>query len=337
MSEPDPSSSRSFLIQSIDMDELESRLATLLTNYRDALVIVARLPRMGRWPTRTSQKSSEQQPNPSGKQRHRFVIRAFVRLFVELHIRRKLSTIARVLSIEAVALPDSHEHGEKLKAYTKRLEDFRSLLMGWGRLSGFLTKAPLLSALLPLVTAVILKLSGVDFSDASALGASVVERSQSGGWTFLLRFLTFIGIAVLYAYLFLAPFVVGFGFRCKRAIFSGGKTVKDIFEWSPIGPEEEIWQRLPTTNIYQTENMLFKTLRVSKPGEFPLDLFATITPYFSLVAAILISVHSLTLLKYGIAPPKLEIVLAGVIWLGVAFLFFSGVKNYRARVRTNNL
>jgi hypothetical protein len=328
----------SSLIPPLDLVVIESRLGELIDNYRNALRIVSRLPRIGRLETSISRTFKGQKPISSSRLRHRWVIRPFVRLFVEVHIRAKIEGIIRVLNVEGMSLADdSDDRAKKIKLWIKRLHEFRRMLLGWGSLYGVLTKAPLISTLLPLLGAVLLQLSGVDFSGASAFGTSVTKLAQSGGWAFVLGLLKVMAVIILYLYMLFSAVVVGFGFRCKRAIFNRGETVPDLFERNPFVREIENWSEIPTTNIYQTENRLFETLQVPKPTEFPLDLVATFVPYFSFVFALVISVDLLKTWKGGSTLSIWETLAGAAFWFLVVNFFTSGLANFRERVRSKNI
>ncbi len=338
MSLSTPSSDES-LVSPVDMGELTIRLGELLDNYRDALRIVARFPLVGRWRVKTIRR----QPGSAEgfltrRESRRWVVRPFVRFFVELHISRKLKSIIEALRIEEMSLsPVSSEDAKTLKAYTEQLKALRGIVTTPGRVSTFFTKAPLIPFFLPLITAVVLQLSGIDVSDGSALGAALVKLGQAGTWTAPLRLLILIGILVMYLYIFFVPVVIGIGFRGKRAIFAGGETIKDLFEWNPFLRESECWLRLPQTNIYQTENHLFQTLRVPKPREFPLDLVATIFPYFSLVVAVAFSVGLISTLRAGGSVTKWSIIFVLLFWSLVVGFIVGGVGNYRRRVEARDM
>ena len=327
------------LVPPIDMAVLTIRLQELLDNYRDALRIVSRLPRVGRWPVQTIRREPGSATEIStSHEGSRWVVRPFVRFFVELHIRRKLKSIEMVLRIEEMVLdPKSSDENKTLKSYTKQLQALRGIVTRPGRIPAFLSKAPLIPFFVPLITALVLQLSGIDVSDGSALGVALVKLGQAGRWTAPLRLLLLIGILVIYLYIIFVPVVVGIGFRGKRAIFAGGETIKDLFEWNPFVRESERWLRLPQTNIYQTENHLFQTLRVPKPREFPLDLVAILIPYFSLVVAVIFSIEAISTFRAGGHIGTGTVIGVLLFWTLVIYFLVGGIGNYRKRVEARDM
>ena len=315
------------LVPAINMVQLEQRLEKLVGDYRNALRIVARLPRIGRLKTTTT---------PSGRVRRRWVIRPFVGIFVESHIRSKLDAIAAVLSIEATELvDDSNEDSKKLKSWIKQLRALSKMLRGWKGSFTLLTKAPLLAALLPLFGAILGQLVGIDISGAAAFGSSITKLGQSAGSDSILTFLKFLAVLLLYSYILFSAVVVGFGFRGKRAIFSGGKTEPDFFNRDMFHHDKRVdeWQQIPKTNIYHVENDLFEVLRIKKPTEFPLDIVASFTPYFVLVVAIIFAARLVITLRTGQLPSIWQF-LSLLVFLFLLFNYvYSSVSYYRDRIR----
>lgn len=315
------------LVPAINMIQLEQCLEKLIADYRNALRIVARLPRIGRLTTTITN---------SGRVRRRWVIRPFVGIFVESHIRSKADAIAAVLSIEATELvDDSNEDNKKLKSWIKQLKALSKMLHGWKGSFALLTRAPLVAALLPLFGAIVAQLVGIDISGAAAFGRSLTKLGQAAGSDSFFTFLKFLGLLLFYCYILFSFVVVGFGFRGKRAIFTGGKTEPDIFSRDIFHKDLRVeeWHQLPATNIYHVENELFEVLRIKKPMEVPLDIVASFTPYFVLAFAIIAAVAVVTTLWAGQRPSIAQLLML------VAFLFlsynyvYSSISFYRDRLR----
>ena len=346
----------SLSVTSIDLEVLEPRLKELVSHYRNALRFVARLPRIGRHRTRIfrvrGEKKRKAGPLPSRNRMvrlrlhilrflsgrrigRRWVVRQFVSLFVEAHIRTRLERIIKILSIEGISLnDDSDEQTKKIAFYVKRLKEIRESLIDWGRLYGLLTKAPLVSMFLPLAIAIVLRLWGIDFSGTKGL---LESAAKLGAWLFLLTLLKLVAGVGLYLYMFFSAAMVGFGFRCKRAIFAGGEIPKDPFERDHLVAEIEKWDRVPETNIYQAENSLFHALRIQKPKEFPLDLVATFVPYYSLIVAVLFAVQLVLNLKHGAGLSISTVFPVALFGFLAAKFFVSGWLQYRDRAKSGNL
>ena len=171
-------------------------------------------------------------------------MRAFVQLFVEAHIRAKIDVLIELLNIDAISLKEDDPNTKKIEGWIKRLRDIREMLLGWGRYYRLLTKIPLLSALLPL------------------LGAFLLQVIRAAGWRELLSPKSF--ILLFYLYAIVAPLVIRYGFRCKRAIFCGGVTVPVRLMW-PTRGETEVWKQVPKVDIYDAENVADWKWKNTKP------------------------------------------------------------------------
>lgn len=297
----------SVLVPAVDLSQLEERLSKLVDAYRGALRAVSRLPRFGKLKTVIVEISASGAPQPPQEQKRR-VVRAFVQLFVEAHIRVKIDALIELLQVEAISLKGTDET-KKIEVWIKRLRDTKKILLGWGRYYRLLTKIPLLSVLLPL------------------LGAFLLQTVRGVGWRELLSPSTL--ILLFYIYVLVAPIVIRYGFRCKRAIFCGGKTVPVRLVW-PSRPETELWKDFPKIDIYDAENELFEALRKRKSREFPLDLVFSVIPY---VALVFVSWASFDELQKIWAGHRSVVYLVGALgaWLMVAFFFYSPIKYYRQR------
>ena len=78
------------------------------------------------------------------------------------------------------------------------------------------------------------------------------------------------------------------GFRIKRAIFTGGKTVNKLFE-KPDETESILWVNFPDTNIYHLENQVFETIGIPKPKEFPLDFVMNFAVFYIIIIIVFAS------------------------------------------------
>ena len=323
---PDEVADNVLLVPVIDMAQLERQLTELVDCYRTALRVVSRLPRFGRVKTtvitRRNQLSGPEQRS-RGRQR---VARAFVQLFVESHIRARIEVIIDILSIETISLGEGDEKTKKFELWVKNLKELRDKLLGWGRYYGLLTRAPVISALLPFLGAVLLQLVRIDISGTTAFGSSVMKLMQSNGWSSLFAVAKLTAVVLLYLYMLFAAVVVGFGFRGKRAIFNAGKTLHDLF-MIPSIREDELWDGMPQKNIYSAENRVFDTLGVTKAHEFPLDLVVTIVPYFLLGFASIMVFGLVQQLRAGLVP-SLGRVLVSLFSCGVVVIFFYSVVAY---------
>lgn len=315
------------LVPAINIFQLEQCLEKLIGDYRNALRVVARLPRIGRLHTTSSL---------SKRKSRRWVIRPFVGIFVESHIRSKVDAIVAILSIEATALTeDSNEDIRKLKSWIKQLKGLSKMLHGWKGSFTLLTRAPLLAALLPLFGAILAQLVGINISSPVAIGSSVAKLGQSAGWAAIVTLLKLLAVLLLYAYVVFSAVVVGFGFRGKRAIFSGGKTEPDFFSRDIFNKDKRVedWQQIPKTNIYHDENDLFEVLLIKKPTEFPLDIVASFTPYVVLAFAVIITAGLVMTLRSGQLPSIWQF-LTLLVFLFLLFNYvYSSVSYYRDRAR----
>ncbi len=131
--------------------------------------------------------------------------------------------------------------------------------------------------------------------------------------------------------------ILPFGFRFKRAIFSGGRTQAQLF--SNLGRrsyEFHIWA-LPTPNIYQLEREVFQLLGTKKPKEFPIDFVLDITPYLLFVIAIGATAELVSILISGEIPGLWFYVLAIVLWFSIIFIVLSGRHQYLVRKEMRDL
>ena len=318
------------LVGVIDAAQLEPQLTELVGCYRAALRVVSRLPKFGR--VKATVITKREQPNGAERRvrERRRVARPFVRLFVEAHIRARIEVIIDVLSIETISVGEGDAETKKFELWIKNLNELRDKLRGWGRYYGLLTKAPIISALLPFIGAVVLQLVRIDISGTTAFGSSVMKLMQANGWSSLFAIAKLAAVMLLYLYMLFAAVVVGFGFRGKRAIFNAGETMHDLF-MIPSIKETEQWDGMPRRNIYHTENELFKSLGVTKAREFPLDLVVTVVPYFLLGFASIMVFGIVQQLRAGVLPSLGKLLLSLFSCGVVAIFLYSVVAYYKER------
>lgn len=313
----------------INMAQLEPKLDDLLSQYRNALMIIARQPRIGRWRTTTRASGLER-----GRDRRRWVIRPFARVFVESHIRSRINVIVRILKVELIRLTDNDD-AKRLQTWTKRMSDVKRMLPGWTGFYGLLAKAPVIPILFPILGAAISRLLGVDFSGAGEFTTSTMKLAQSGNWQTIFRALLVLAMLLVYVYMLFSAIVVGIGFRFKRAIFAGGSTFPDVLDRLVFDRvwRVEKWKDLPETNIYHVENEVFDAFRVPKPREFPLDLVASTRPYLVFAITIFVTVG----LKTAGSISWQQVVFMLALWFASFSYCYSGIVSYRERVKNGEL
>jgi hypothetical protein len=318
-----------YKIRPIDLAELEECLPRLIDDYRSAIKCVERLPRIGRVRTRIKVERKGEHERSS----HRWVMRPFVRFFVESHIRARLDAIVRPIRLEGLAITnESDGRIKKLRFYVGRIEQFKTVLSGRNSFLRLALKVPLLSALLPPVaSALFFHMTGIDLS---ALTKSGAEPGRAVEWAQVLVGLKLLLVLLLLIYMLLVPLAIRFGFRVKRAIFAGGETIPDLFD--PLAEEIEEWEQTPKTNVYHLESQIFAILDVRKPTEFPLDFVLTFVPYYMFFAMVSATI-GVVITPVDRVTLSLEIVILLVFWAGMATLVVSGIRNYRRRVREGNI
>ncbi len=282
------------MIQSIDLDQLEMNLETLIESYRGALKHVERLPSFGRINIEYDDQSIDQ-----NRQRglirhvyeklsdpyHRWVAKSLVRLFVRSHIKSKLKEINRCLRVESLRLikdTESAKRAKKLKSYISQLDKFdEELSLGLNLPGMFIVRAQWFPPFIAFITPILTKLIGIDFSSIKAFEQSTIQvvSPSISSHTIVLLLVLFIEIYVF----FLSPSINNLGFRVKRAIFSGGKTESwDLFE-EYSKPMLIKWLSFPDTNVYRSENQVFDVLGFPKSKEFPLDFVTSFKFYLAII------------------------------------------------------
>jgi hypothetical protein len=321
------------VLQPVDLDVLETHLETLMKCYRDSLRFVEVLPGFGRvrveYPDDKSPKRKGiaqalyRVTNPG----HRFVVRSLVRLFVEAHIRTRLETLVRLLRIEASASikdSESNARAKKLKALIAPLDDLQKALFSWKQRGALFARFPLLPVLIALATPFLAGYTGINFSGAKSIGESIMTKAQSGGLT---RSLAVAAILLGELYMLLAPALTSLGFRIKRAILAGGKSVWRLFD----EPEHIRWVSFPTTNAYQIENKVFEVIAVPKPKEFPLDFVMGFLPFYVLIIAVLFSAGFISQLVGGERLTLVDALMVGAPWVTLLGYAYHGRKNFLSR------
>ena len=177
--------------------DLDSKLQRLLDGYREALRMVESLPLVGLWPTSVVPMDAGDATGrwlrsfwggvPTSELTSRkLVIRPFVRLWAETHIRRNLYTIVRLLGIRALAIRETDEL-KRSRSLESELSERVEKLFHWGRLRKALTKVMLLPTTLAPVAALFGALIEVNESETASLRRSFVGQLQAiagGGASF---------------------------------------------------------------------------------------------------------------------------------------------------------
>lgn len=252
---------------------LQGELSSLMTGYREAINFIE-----GRryvefhgadWKEPTYSDEEEWKP-PPGTLGWVFLkaimpllrgvlIRIFVKPFVEAHIRARAQALLRHLRVQGV---DSS--GTVVQTYITRLDGLTQVVTGWSQMR---TSAIVLASLLsPILGVVVSRLADTDPSSLRSLFASMGTYKP-----------VFILLGLNVALYFV---VIQFGFRWKRVIFLGGREGSE--SESIFFDKIAVWRGFPTTNIYKTEDRVFKALNLRKPTEFPLDLAVFPGIYFFL-------------------------------------------------------
>lgn len=217
----------------VDVIELGKRLEGLLARYRVAIKIV------DGW------KFIERNAVEGQK---RLILKPLTKWYLEAHIRSRLVSISRALRIEkfrAVNQIDGDLH-KKLSGYLEILEEASEVFFKWGNLLVFFTSLPLILTLLsPLIVG-----SVIDFTSYS-LGNILNEFMKALGQLFFSGDTgkALLILLLIFPFTVLLASIIGLvegSFLAKRKIFLGQK-------------------------IYELETEVYKSLRVNKPIEFPLD------------------------------------------------------------------
>jgi hypothetical protein len=333
----------------LDLGALDSYLPELIRGYRTALKSVETLP--GSFATLpvlryTLQGSIPADPaelkrsiSSRNKRSRRLVSRGLVGLFVDAHVRAKLQDILRLLSIERMGVLADEEAAKKLDFYIKEIDQVLKMLSERSRSRFWLANSPLVSSLLAFAAPILIGLVGIDISGSAALGASVSNLVQSQGVETLIHIVWFVLLVLLYLYIIFAPVAVTFGFRVKRAIFSGGFSEENVFDWRPVIHDRDIayWPGLPTLNIYHLETKLFEMFGAAKKREFPLDFVLSILPYFTWTFAIIYTVAVSSALISGKSPGFENVCALLAFWFLSVTSVIGAVRNYRMRKADGNL
>jgi hypothetical protein len=276
-----------------------AQLNRLLNAYRELLVATTTLPALGRvgvnvvteqstrraeaaaaGATATSQTAAPKEnqtaePRPEEphagtlRRRWRWVSRLPVRLYAEIHVRRQLRHILRLLDREAlrVGRDDQTLSYRELRA---QLQDHADHVTTWPGVARVFRTLPVVPATTGLVVAWYI-----------GVGASRPSGSE------VLWALFSVALLVLTLQILLVAPSIRLGFRAKRALFNGGTT-----DMGPLatGRMEALgtrilWRTLSNVNGYRLEDEVFKALGWEKRKEQPLDLYFTLPHFGFLVIA----------------------------------------------------
>jgi hypothetical protein len=332
-------------IAAIDLVELESRLEALMAGYAGALKYVEHLPRLGRVtvaPDEANRLAQQLSHSPRKVSRvlyrvwypgRRWVARSFVRLFVESHIRAKLETILRYLRIELSACvkgAESNPRAKQLEFYIKQIDLHKSTLFKWRLLGALIVKAPWLPVVIAFATPLLAQATGIDLSSVDQAVQSTILALQSSE---SLQMLGQLGLLVLVLYAVLSPLPAQLGFVPKRAIFSGGKTVRGVYD----RPEFMRWIGFPGLNLYHLETQVFETIGVPKPRELPLDFVMTLTPFYVFALTLFISAASIQSILSGIALTSNTVFWLIACWILTIGRLRDAQHNFRLRTQQGDM
>jgi hypothetical protein len=288
------SDSSLMVIGRAEVPVFQYRLGRLLECYRDILKTVDALPLFGsrRKLVRPLESSEEE-----GKWITPFwggydstpafgrvlVIRPFIRLFVETHIRRQLILIARHLDYELLATNRSENEIEQLRKTQLQLNSTLAKLFGWGRIRRFILKIPWLPIGLAVLTIVITLLTGAEAPSKDLLGKTLVklirewDRTSLVGQVLAVAFWTLMSFYCLC--LLIMP-IAATGFVAKKALFAGGglSSSEDSYFTGP--PYFHVLlEGFPKKNTYLVEDDVVCTLGSKKSFEFQVDQVFSAIPY----------------------------------------------------------
>jgi hypothetical protein len=287
----------STIVESPHLDLLDQKMGILLAGYRDSLKFVDLLPVVGlirasMEPMNSSEASSKwlrpfwgggmpgETTFRQGHQVTKPVVRPFVRLHVETHIRRQLLAITRRLRYEGLTLQESDPRLKRFDFIQSRLGESVEALFGWSGMRRVLIKIPLLP-ILGAGTIFFASLRGLEEPSTEALRKSLLQQVNTHSWGALLH--QAIGIALIVCatfyvlYLLIVP-IVAQGFNAKKALFARGGLSSP--ENNPLGRElyRVVWKNFPPCNIYRAEDEVFDVLGVEKRPELQADvIFAALS------------------------------------------------------------
>jgi hypothetical protein len=201
---------------------------------------------------------------------------------VETHVRMQLQAIGECLRLELIGSVPQHDR-ERIATLKDQLEGAAEPLFRWHRLIGLVPRLPPIAAALPVLAAA----SARPF--AEGVSAHTVVSA----------FLWIVATALVLWILVVWP-SIRLGFRVKRAIFSDGVDLRHPWFHSPgkirwgsfrvpgfYGADGDRRLDFPTSNVYASENDVFRALKRRKPAEVPLDLLFGLTPYLWFVGSVL--------------------------------------------------
>jgi hypothetical protein len=199
------------------------------------------------------------------------VWRALVRLFCESHIRRQLSTLSKIYSLQEGLTLSSNGQATWFENAQKACDKILAAISSWQRLK-------LLAATLwPIVVGLLIaRLGAQNVYDATIKMFS--SQSFKRGSADLLRGLGVAYFVVAIAYLMIP---VSGSFSYKRGLFYPAGRLQAQPKWRQRRLKRRALKlALPSlddeTNIYQLENQLFDLLDSRKRPEARLDLVASV-------------------------------------------------------------
>jgi hypothetical protein len=255
-----------------------------MRGYRDALRFAARMPFVGRYEVRALPNEASDEPTDAGR---RWASQFFTKLYLELHVRKRIETIQSALNREM--LGGTSDERERLSACEAELARRVAPLRRWRTLGSLVSRLPPIAAAVPVLTA--LSVWPVE-GDVDARAA--------------VRALSVLGVTTVALWLLVVWPSVRLGFRVKRAILAGGRDLRhpirhrpEWLEWCGY-PASKGHPALPfpTTNVYELEKRVF-ALVGRKPTEVPLDMIFALGPYLLLAVCVLILVAAFDLAASG--------------------------------------
>jgi hypothetical protein len=321
----------------IDLAHVERELRKLLHGYRFALQYASDMPWLGCSAVSVDPANPRQLRLVS---RWRWGSRFWTRVYVETHVRKQLRAIGECIRLRLLDTEDA-DNSARLKALAEELEAHSAPLFRWNRFGVLVSRLPPVAAAIPVISA----------ASAWPLEGDVELHALRNALLVLLATALVVWTVVVWPSLRL-------GFRVKRAILAGGRDLRrpffnsrgpffnsgDYVTWHGFaapryadGAQERAANPartpFPSTNVYRSENDLYRALGRRKPTEAPLDLLLSFTPYawttysvfffYGLVNAI--ATHSLGDAPWG------GLFIAGLLALFPIGVFEKARQTYRKR------
>lgn len=228
------------------------------------LAATTTLPTLGRLEVHVEEKhpGSAQAPSSTpARRRRRWVARLLVRLYSEIHVRRQLRHILRLLDREALRVGRDDETVGYRELRAQLHDHTDRVTTTWPGLARIIRGLPVLPATTGLIAAWYI-----------GVGANRPRGAQVVAALF--------GVALLMVnlHIVLVGPSIRLGFRAKRALFNGGitdmgplvMTKREVLgsriKWKPLSSAQS------TVTGYRLEDEVFKALGWAKRREPPLDL-----------------------------------------------------------------